>query len=205
MCKMMMMVITRWWYDYQLKTRCKLKGWSRTCYFEVLWYYKYMSVQIFQNIQKKVMWKIWMKAQRSETGMVAQWLLRALKGRVCAPSGEVEVSIPSCCSYHETAPMALLWDSHWAPHLGREVHKKTAQGSGAMNILWALGSPKGAVWCTIGDWVLWGPFGWTAYLTSWLAWLSSQRLGHLLIGDRVPWGPLGWTAYLTSWLAGPRL
>ena len=53
-----------------------------------------------------------MKAQRSETGMVAQWLLRALKGRVCAPSGEVEVSIPSCCSYHETAPMALLWDSH---------------------------------------------------------------------------------------------
>ena len=31
------------------------------------------------------------------------------------------------------------------PHLGREVHKKTAQGSGAMNILQALGSPKGAV------------------------------------------------------------
>ena len=138
MCKMMM-VITRCWYDYQLKTRCKLKGWSRTCYFEVLWYYKYVSVQIFQNIQKKVMWKIWMKAQRSETGMVAQWLLRALKGRVCAPSREVEVSIPSCCSYHETAPMALLWHSHWAPHLGREVRKKMAQGSGAMNILRALG------------------------------------------------------------------
>ena len=45
-------------------------------------------------------------------GVVAQWLLRALKGRVCAPSREVEGSIPSCCSYHKTAPMALPWDSH---------------------------------------------------------------------------------------------
>jgi len=52
--------------------------------------------------------------------------------------------------------------------------KKMAQGLGAMNTLWALGSPKGAVSCAVGDWVLWGPFRWTAYLTSWLARLSSQ-------------------------------
>jgi len=52
--------------------------------------------------------------------------------------------------------------------------KKTAQGSGAMNTLWALGSPKGAVSCAVGDRVPWGPFGWTTYLTSWLARLSSQ-------------------------------
>jgi len=52
--------------------------------------------------------------------------------------------------------------------------KKMAQGLGAMNTLWALGSPKGAVSCAVGDWVPWGPFGWTACLTSWLARLSSQ-------------------------------
>ena len=39
----------------------QIEGWSRTCYFEVLWYYKYMNVQIFKNIGKEVMWKVWMK------------------------------------------------------------------------------------------------------------------------------------------------
>ena len=41
--------------------KMQIEGWSRTSYFEVLWYYKYMSVQIFENIQKKVMWKLWTK------------------------------------------------------------------------------------------------------------------------------------------------
>ena len=35
-----------------IQLSAKLQGEVELCYFEVLWYYKYMNVQIFKNIQK---------------------------------------------------------------------------------------------------------------------------------------------------------
>ena len=44
MSKTMVKVITRCWYNYQLKTKFTLQGEVELCYFKVLWYYKYMNV-----------------------------------------------------------------------------------------------------------------------------------------------------------------
>ena len=35
-----------------IQLSAKFQGEVELCYFEVLWYYKYMNVQIFKNIQK---------------------------------------------------------------------------------------------------------------------------------------------------------
>ena len=56
-----------------IQLSAKLQGEVELCYFEVLWYYKYMNVQIFKNIQNSYLngmnesTKIWnMKHERNK-------------------------------------------------------------------------------------------------------------------------------------------
>ena len=123
-------------------------------------------------------------------GMVAQWLLCALKGRVCAQSWEVEGSILPVAVTIRLHPWLCCGTAIELPIWGERSVKRRLMGQGQWTLCEPLEVQRGLC---------------DAPLVIWLAWLSSQRLCHLLIGDWVPWGPLGWTAYLTSWLARPSL
>lgn len=111
------------------------EGWGRTCSFEVLSYYKHMSVQIFKNIWKKVIWKISMKAQRSK-----RWNIKNRRRKAAA----------------------MQWICFWCPmmlfavlHINRSLSPSYHHVRYAS---WMLPICSGWIWfvCPVTSWFHWG-------------------------------------------------
>ena len=79
--------------------------------------------------------------------MVAQWLLHALKGRVCAPSWEVEGSIPPVAVIIRLHPWLCRGTATELPIWGKRSVKRQFRGQGQWTYSKPLEVQRGCVMC----------------------------------------------------------